>query len=281
MKMKYNFASKMQKFLYNKTLLNVVAVISFLNIVAFVMFNQTLAIIYFILIGLITSFFSKNMNVVLLVPLILVNLFVASPLLTFLNKREGFKEGGDGTDSKKTNNTTASTTSTSSTTSSTNAKPNKSSNSSVSTPSSTSQGLPITPLDQGETETYASKNSESENNTDSENQVDEHFEVGRAKKNSQGYNIDYASTVEDAYDELNKILGSDGIKRLTNDTQSLMKQQLQLAESMKSMQPLIASMGPFMQQAQGLLGSMGENGNLGNLANLAKKFSAGLPNNAQ
>jgi len=275
MKMKYNFASKMQKFLYNKTLLNVVAAISFLNIVGFVMFNQTIAIVYFILIGLITSFFSKNMNVVLLVPLILVNLFVASPLLTFLNKREGFKEGGDATDSKKPSTTTASTTSTSSTTSSTNAKPNKSSNSSVSSPSSTSQGLPITPLD------YASKNSESENNTDSENNVDEHFEVGRAKKNSQGYNIDYASTVEDAYDELNKILGSDGIKRLTNDTQSLMKQQLQLAESMKSMQPLIASMGPFMQQAQGLLGSMGENGNLGNLANIAKKFSAGLPNNAQ
>jgi hypothetical protein len=271
MKMKYNFASKMQKFLYNKTLLNVVAAISFLNIVGFVMFNQTIAIVYFILIGLITSFFSKNMNVVLLVPLILVNLFVASPLLTFLNKREGFKEGGDATDSKKTNTTTSST----------NAKPNKSSNSSVSNPSSTSQGLPITPLDNGETETNASKNSESENNTDSENNVDEHFEVGRAKKNSKGYNIDYASTVEDAYDELNKILGSDGIKRLTNDTQSLMKQQLQLAESMKSMQPLIASMGPFMQQAQGLLGSMGENGNLGDLANLAKKFSAGLPNNAQ
>jgi len=280
MKMKYNFASKMQKFLYNKTLLNVVAAISFLNIVAFVMFNQTIAIVYFILIGLITSFFSKNMNVVLLVPLILVNLFVASPLFSFLNRREGFKEGGDAADSKKTNTTTPP--STSSTSSSTNAKMNKSSNSSAARPSSTSQGLPITPLDHGQTETHSSQpNDASEQNTESDHHVDEHFEVGRGKKNSKGYNIDYASTVEDAYDELNKILGSDGIKRLTNDTQSLMKQQLQLAESMKSMQPLIASMGPFMQQAEGLLGSMGENGNLGNLANLAKKFSAGLPNNAQ
>ena len=80
------------------------------------------------------------------------------------------------------------------------------------------------------------------------------------------------------YDELNKILGSDGIKRLTNDTQNLMKQQLQLAESMKGMQPLIAGMAPIMQQAQGLLQGMGDNGNLGNLADIAKKFTAGLEN---
>jgi hypothetical protein len=129
------------------------------------------------------------------------------------------------------------------------------------------------------TTTTTTTNSSNLNNSDNQDEIDESFEVGRGKKNSQGYNIDYASTVEDAYDELNKILGSDGIKRLTNDTQSLMKQQLQLAESMKSMQPLIAGMAPLMQQAQGLLGSMGgDNGNLGNLANLAKKFSAGLGN---
>ena len=57
-----------------------------------------------------------------------------------------------------------------------------------------------------------------------------------------------------------------------------MKQQLQLAESMKGMQPLIAGMAPLMQQAQGLLGSMGEKGNLGNLADIAKKFNASLAN---
>jgi hypothetical protein len=91
--------------------------------------------------------------------------------------------------------------------------------------------------------------------------------------------VDYASTVEDAYDDLNKILGSDGIKRLTNDTQKLMKQQLQLAESMKSMQPLIAGMGPLMEQAKGLLGNIGDNGNLNNLTDIAKKLSSSMGNN--
>ena len=134
------------------------------------------------------------------------------------------------------------------------------------------QGLVMTPIPQ----TDSAINNTNESNT---NSGDESFEVGRSKKNSQGYNIDYASTVEDAYDELNKILGSDGIKRLTSDTQNLMKQQLQLAESMKSMQPLIAGMAPIMEQAKGLLGNLGDTGNLGNLSKIAEKFSSGLGNN--
>jgi hypothetical protein len=265
MKMKYNFTSKIQKFLYNKTLLNFVVAISFFNIIAFIMMNQTVAIIYFILIGLVTSFFSKNMNVVLLVPLILVNLFVLvysnSKGFFMFNKREGLENTTNSTSDKKVP-----------------AKPTKT----TTTTTTTSQGLPITPLDhtpqQSNSNNMNEHSNESENDTENRQPVDEHFEVGRGKKNSKGYNIDYASTVEDAYDELNKILGSDGIKRLTSDTQNLMKQQLQLAESMKGMQPLIAGMAPLMQQAQGLLGSMGEKGNLGNLADIAKKFNASLAN---
>ena len=139
-------------------------------------------------------------------------------------------------------------------------------------PSSSSQGLVMTPLDNSSEPTT--------NTTDSSATTDESFEVGRSKKNSKGYNVDYASTIEDAYDELNKILGSDGIKRLTGDTQKLMKQQLQLAESMKGMQPLIAGMAPLMEQAKGLLGNIGDNGNLNNLANIAEKFSSNFGNNS-
>jgi hypothetical protein len=56
-----------------------------------------------------------------------------------------------------------------------------------------------------------------------------------------------------------------------------MKQQLQLAEAMKSMGPLVEQMGPLMQsvgpmleQAKGIMGS-GSN----NIADLAKNFTAG------
>jgi len=251
MKMKYSFNSKIEKFFSNKMLLNFIVGISFLNIIAFVMLNQTLALIYFILIGLVTSFFSKNMSIVLLVPLILVNLFVVASKSMYY-KREGLENKTDSdkavSDNKSKSESTTKKTSSSSS-------------------SSTNQGLPITPLDHPQDTIQRAAN---ETNAE----IDESFEVGRGKKNSKGYNIDYASTVEDAYDELNKILGSDGIKRLTSDTQNLMKQQMKLAESMKDMQPLIAGMAPIMKQAEGLLGSMSENGNLGDLAKIAKKFTA-------
>jgi hypothetical protein len=259
MKMKYNFISKFEKFLSNKTLLNIVVGISFLNIIGFVMFNQTIAIVYFILIGLLTSLFSKNMVIVLLTPLLLVNLFVVG---SKSYSREGLE-----TNTK--DDTNKSGTSSANSDTSKKGKKNSTTSSSSSSSSTTGQGLPITPLD-----TVQNTSSEGDD-------VDEPFEVGRAKKNSKGYNIDYASTVEDAYDELNKILGSDGIKRLTNDTQNLMKQQLQLAESMKGMQPLIAGMAPIMQQAKGLLEGMGDNGNLGNLSGIVNKLAGGLENKAK
>ena len=270
MKMKYNFISKFEKFLSNKTLLNIVVGVSFLNIIGFVIFNQTIAIVYFILIGLLTSFFSKNMVIVLLTPLLLVNLFVLGSYKSY------GREGLENKDDSSTKNTTSDTTNASKDTNTTSSKNVKKPSSSTTTTtttrsSSTNQGLPITPLDHVADNDLTATN---ENNTG----IDESFEVGRGKKNSKGYNIDYASTVEDAYDELNKILGSDGIKRLTSDTQNLMKQQLQLAESMKSMEPLIAGMAPIMQQAQGLLQGMGDNGNLGNLSGIVKKFTAGLEN---
>jgi hypothetical protein len=82
----------------------------------------------------------------------------------------------------------------------------------------------------------------------------EKFEVGRKKGQ---YNIDYASTIEDAYDDLNKIIGGDGIKKLTDDSQRLMKQQLQLAEAMKGMGPLIEKMAPMLQGAQSMLKKVG------------------------
>jgi hypothetical protein len=105
--------------------------------------------------------------------------------------------------------------------------------------------------------------------------TDEQFEVGRKK--NRGSQIDYAATIEDAYDELNKILGSDGIKNLTSDTQNLMKQQMELAKSMEAMTPLIQGIMPMAEKAQEMMKSMeGNNGTgLGSLMDIAKKMSGG------
>lgn len=51
--------------------------------------------------------------------------------------------------------------------------------------------------------------------------------------------IDYASTIEGAYDNLDKMLGSDGINKLTQDTQKLMSQQQKLFDTMQTMAPAL------------------------------------------
>lgn len=104
-------------------------------------------------------------------------------------------------------------------------------------------------------------------------QPEDSFEVGRKKNGTS--KIDYASTIEDAYDDLNKILGSDGMKSLTEDTQRLMKQQMELAQSMKQMTPIVEKMLPMAEQAQKMMSTMDGNG-MSNLMEMAKKMSGGL-----
>ena len=90
----------------------------------------------------------------------------------------------------------------------------------------------------------------------------ESFEVGRQKG---GQRVDYGSTIEAAYSELNDLLGSDGVKKLTDDSQRLMKQQMQLAESMKMMEPMLAS-------AKDMLKSLDVNG-IKEIASVAKSLT--------
>ena len=235
----------MNKFLSNKYVLMGVTLIAVFNVIGYMAIYDFESVIYFILVGIITFFFSKNMIIVLGVPILLVN------LIRVKNTKEGMENNTNKSDTIQVSDASGSKV---------NQNKNQNNNSSGkqfkevlekahSQKASSQQGLPITPLP---TTTTTTSNSESSDAT-----VDESFEVGRSKKNSNGYNIDYASTIEDAYDQLNNILGSDGIKQLTNDTQGLMKQHMQLAESMKQMGPMIQGMAPLMKQAQGLLGGFG------------------------
>jgi len=262
------FKSGIQKLLSSKIVLYIVTFFFFLNIIVLLINNMVLGSLGVILIaGIIyLTKLSKNMIVILGGSLLIYYLFFGTRFI-FGYQNNQRKEGMENNDKMNETNETNET-----------SNKNKESDDFKNTieqinknaPTS-SQGLVMTPLDDSIQPTS--------NTNESSASTDESFEVGKSKKNSQGYNVDYASTIEDAYDELNKILGSDGIKRLTGDTQKLMKQQLQLAESMKSMQPLIAGMTPLMEQAKGLLGNMGENSNLNELTNIAKQFSSSMGNN--
>jgi hypothetical protein len=196
MKLNPKLRSTAMKFLSSKLVLNIVFAIAVVNVTSFLVVGRTRAVVYFVLIALLTAYFSKNMILILGVPLVLVNLLAMNTRLIEGNENMGAdgadskdgKDGKDGTDTKD----------------------------------------------------------------EKEKKKSEPFEVGHRNKGK--YDIDYASTVEDAYDDLNKLVGSDGIKRLTQDTQGLMKQQKQLTEAMEGMGDLMSKLGPMLDQVKGFGG---------------------------
>ena len=241
--------SVLHNLLTNKIVLNIVCVLSALNLIGYLAMGKITAILFFIVLAILITQFNKNMIIVLGVPLILVNLFVA--------KGYSFVEGMEG-----------------------NSGTTKSS-------SGNSESTSITPQQKDKIKEVAQKAQDKKtagglgmadisaiSATPVTNQ--DSFEVGRAKRRGAGPQIDYAATVEDAYDNLNSILGGEGIQKLTGDTQKLMQQQMQLAESMQAMEPMIKSLGPMMDQAKTMMSGIGgENGGMGDLMAMAQKMGIG------
>lgn len=230
------------KLLTNKYFLYVVAFLSLTNVLGYMMMQKFNAVALFILVGIIARYFSKNMSVVLLIPLVVVN------LLTSLKQIEGLETMDD-------DSTTSSTT-----------NPVRD----VLSKNMDETGEAVTPetkqkiLDRKKQEKISEKkdaiaNAKANNMDDTTTTVDdttttttdEPFEVGMKQNAKNGSRIDYGATVSEAYDQLDKILGSDGVKGLTNDTQNLMKQQMKLAEAMESMGPLMANAKGLMEGLKG------------------------------
>ena len=88
------------------------------------------------------------------------------------------------------------------------------------------------------------------------------------KTSNNGNRIDYASTLEQAYDNIENIIGEDGVRGLTDQTKSLMNQQKQLMENMKDMGPLLKSAEGFMEQITG-------GGGISGITEMLKGFAPG------
>jgi hypothetical protein len=242
--MKFN--SAISKFLTNKWVLNVIAFLALFNVIGYLVMGNLNIVVYFIIFAILVRYFSKNMTIVLGVPLVLVNLLAIRG-----NVLEGMESG--------TNSVTNPT------------KPNtKNSEEKINNLVNENTSATTSVINNS----AASTVSESPDNPAQDTGDKQGFEPGRRK--NRGYDIDYATTIEDAYDELNNILGSDGIQRLTSDSQNLMKQQMQLAEAMKGMTPVIQSIAPMVENLKGMMGQMGDGKEgLGSIMDLAKKFAGG------
>ena len=82
---------------------------------------------------------------------------------------------------------------------------------------------------------------------------DPHHNDPRRDDPSSAPKIDYAQTLEEAYDNLDKMIGSDGINNMSTDTTRLAKKQKELMSN-------IEKMGPLFDKATSMLSSINLDG---------------------
>ena len=256
---------KVPKFLTNKYVLYLVVFLSITNMIGYLVMGNLNSLIYFLIVGLITSIFTQNMCIILLSALLLSNILIAG--------QNSYTEGF--TDTKTSSQDTKTTMATTMATTMTNTPKTNTPKTNKPMTNTSNVGKLATPINDGPME-QREEDIDTTKNMEPEPTTDEAFEVGMENSTKKNYRVDYASTIEDAYGQLNQILGSDGIKRLTDDTQHLLKQQIQLADAMKSMGPLISNMAPLIEQTKGLMNGVGgfDIKDLGSFASLAKGFSS-------
>jgi len=224
----YSFAAmpslKMQKMinslLHNKVALYVTLVFTAVNIFGYMMSNCTYTVAFFALTAFVTSKFTKNMILILGGSLVITNTFmvckVAKETFTGGNYVENFegKEGSENNESPQS-------------------PPNK---------PPVMQPKAFTKDECKNKKGWGWKDDKCIENENKKESMTTGY-----KKNDR---LDYASTVEEAYSDLDNILGADGIQSLTKDTQNLVNQQQQMMK-------LVSNMGPMVGQVKEMMQSMG------------------------
>ena len=241
-----SFASEASKLLTNKYFLYFIVFLTATNVLGYLVTNKLNAVIFFALVSLLSYQFSKNMAVVLLISIIATNFMMANKMM-----REGMDNA--------TSDTTATTSDTTATTTTTTANPIASALENVDAKDpEIAENLPIVQnsanMDTLKEKkqilgTNLSNNTKDINNLELNNQTSETAPEGvsssaskKGKGNTSehfGPRLDYAATIEQSYQNLDSLLGSDSIKQLTGDTQKLMQQQQNLFNTMNQMVPVL------------------------------------------
>lgn len=196
------------------------------------------------LIGLITSYFSKNMIIILITAFasVFVLEMMGSPGVTEgLTTKEGAKNEGDASEDTPEEEKKEESTDT------TEGDRNKVKKKKVPPSSEDDDVEGNTGMDTADKKKKNQQGMSSLSPANYDGKKDDD-EKGGAKN---GNRIDYASTLEQAYDNIENIIGEDGVRGLTDQTKSLMHQQQQLMNNMKEMGPLLKSAEGFMEQITG------------------------------
>lgn len=288
-----NFASEASKLVTNKYFLYFIVFLAASNVLGYLVTNKINAVIFFALVAFLMSNFSKNMAVILLIAIIATNLLMANKSM-----REGMENASMTSSLTEEQKAAAKDKATANAESVDTDKLTsvdhklgagltalkKSGNSEEA--KAKLEAKMSTEDTEGEFEDMESKNIVDPSNRDLNKRKTETetFKANSSsKKNVNGFHnkkgnsslsnaapvngssrIDYATTLENAYTNLDNILGSDGISKLTDDTQRLMGQQQKLFDTMNNMIPLIDT-------AKGMMESL-DMTQLNGLANMAENL---------
>lgn len=274
-----SFASEAANLLTNKYFLYFIVFVAVTNIMGYIVTQKMNAVVFFVLVCILMINFSKNMTVVLIVAIVATNLLMANKSI-----REGMESGDIKAaiaDKKTTDDST--TTTDPSTTDPSTTDPSSTNAAAVEAAAQAfkAAGGTVTADTKTEVANRLKANAKVKKATTDATStdpvpVDEPFTsagsgfsgkkrgaIGGPAKVSR---IDYSTTLEQAYDNLDKMLGSDGLNNLSADTEKLMAQQQKLFSAVNTMLPMI-------DKAQGMIQGL-DMEKINSLVGMSDKFGS-------
>jgi hypothetical protein len=235
-------------FFQNKAVLYASLLLVLLSIIRHLANKNVNAVVLMALIGLVMSYFSKNMIIVLLTAFAAVFLLEMTGSqgvmegMTDSKKKEGepTMNAKDSTNDDEKDDDAAAKDDAAAAKDDTATKDKKEGNKNLNSKKTTTKKQGLTTLSPA---SYDGKDHDADADADDKS--------ANGAKGSSSNRIDYASTLEQAYDNIETIIGEDGVRGLTDQTKSLMNQQKELMNNMKEMGPLLKSAEGFMEQLTG------------------------------
>ena len=202
------------------------------NLITLVIKKKYDTIIFFIAISILTAHYTKSTSIILLISLFTSNLFNS-----FEHQKEGLtdKKESDDEGSKKESDDEGSKKE-SDDKESDDETEDKESDDETENKESDDEGSKKA-VDDDEEDRL--KNKDSKKVLGFDKLEDSESSTSKSDDVAVGNNINYSATLEDAYKNLQGLLGKDGIKGLTSQTNKLLGQQQNLMDSLKNMGPII------------------------------------------
>lgn len=244
------------KLLTNKYFLYFMVFLATSNVLGYLVTNKMNAVIFFALVSLLTYQFSKNMTVVLLVAVITTNFLMANKHIRegLENKSAPALDKIADKDPKIAETIPAVK----------KAKTNEEVKAEIEVRGKKDVGPESTKI-------VDTNNSDLNQSSDDGEVQGFGGKLGGKKAGKPESRLDYASTIEESYANLDSVLGSNSIKQLTNDTQKLMQQQQNLFNTMNQMVPVL-------EGAQNMLKTLNVDNIAESLRNMSMSSIANPPN---